>query len=92
MRFLVPLAIAGAIGVLVSGCARQVYYYYPYQDYATPSPELYGDDPDAYGYPYGYGYNAAPYGYGGVYVQHGSTSSSTCWEPVRGRVPCNTGP
>jgi hypothetical protein len=74
--------------VLVSGCARQVYYYYPYQDYAAPSPELYGDDPDA---PYGYGYNAGPYAYGSGYNQYGPTSSSICWEPVRGRVPCNAG-
>jgi hypothetical protein len=74
--------------MLVSGCARQVYYYYPYQDYATPSPEFNGDDPDAYGYPYGYGPNAGPYAYGGAYVQQVPTSSSNCWEPLRGRMPC----
>ena len=56
------------------------------------NPELYGDDPAAYGYPYGNGYNAGPYAYAGGYFQQVPTSSSICWEPIRGRVPCNAGP
>jgi hypothetical protein len=68
-------------------------YYRPYWGhYTTPTPELYGDDPAAYGYPYGNGYNTGPYAYAGGYFQQVPTSSSICWEPIRGRIPCNAGP
>jgi len=100
MRNLVVVAVTAALLTVVSGCARQVYYYSPYPndsyypdnsyssdpDYSEPDPEPYGGSyPN--GYRQGYGYYGGPYRAG--YAEYSPRSSSLCWEPGRGRLPCN---
>ena len=91
MRVLVLLAATLALGMSVSGCARQAVYYSSLPDYPPPAPGPYGSPPP---YDYSYenenGYYGGPYAYG--YGSYGDwpTSSSTCWEPLRGRMPCNS--
>jgi len=95
MRVLVLLAATLALGMAVSGCARQAVYYSSFPDYPPPAPGPYGSPPpydysDENGdYSYENGYNSGPYAYGYGYGDW-PTSSSTCWEPLRGRMPCNS--
>jgi hypothetical protein len=60
MRILVVVAVAVGIAALVSGCARQAYYYSPYPDYPPPTPELYGGSPP-YDHSNGNGYYGGPH-------------------------------
>ena len=88
MRVLVLLAATLALGMAVSGCARQAVYYSSFPDYPRPDPGPYGSPPP-YDYSYENGYYGGPYAYGYGYGDW-PTSSSTCWEPLRGRMPCNS--
>src|SRR5215831_14701735 len=105
MRVLVLFAAALALGTSVSGCARQAVYYSSFPDYPPPAPGPYGSpqpydysyenvngyygSPPPYEYSYENGYFGGPYAYGYGYGDW-PTSSSTCWEPLRGRMPCNS--
>src|SRR6266851_3322421 len=60
MRIPVVVTVTLAMAAVLSGCARQAYYYSPYPDY-PPTPELHGSPPP-YDYSNGNGYYGGPQG------------------------------